>query len=119
VTTTKDKNIYYSGAGNILAMPEFADLSMAHSIFEMLDQAEWWEKVFERTCEISSPYYVLLGQEWGSDELEQCGYIFSSFKIGNVVEGSIGVVGPLRLNYQYIIPTVEYLSKIISEMAEK
>lgn len=118
VTTTNEHDMYFSGTGNILEMPEFANLSLAHSMFEMLDRADWWEDIFERTYAYSSPYYVLLGNEWGLDELYECGYVFAPFRVGGKVKGSIGVVGPLRLNYQYIIPTVEYLSNLISEMAE-
>ncbi len=118
VTTTNDKDLYFSGAGNILEMPEFSNLTLAHSIFETLDRVDWWENIFERCIPYATPFYVLLGTDWGEDNLEECGYVFSTFKVGDKVKGSIGVVGPLRLNYQYIIPTVEYLSNLISEMSQ-
>lgn len=118
VATTSEPIMYFAGAGNILEMPEFADLTLAHSMFEMLDRADWWEDILTRTLAYSTPYYVLMGNEWGMDALYDCGYVFAPFRVGGEVKGSIGVVGPLRLNYQYIIPTVEYLSNLISEMAE-
>jgi heat-inducible transcriptional repressor len=119
IATTNNHDIYYSGAGNILEMQEFANLALAHSVFEMLDHADWWKKAFDKSLGFNDPFYVILGTDWGEETLDECGYIFSTFDVGQGLKGSIGVVGPLRLNYSYIIPTVEYLSNLISEIARR
>jgi heat-inducible transcriptional repressor len=119
IATTNNNEVYYSGAGNILEMQEFSDLVMAHSIFEMLDHSIWWNKVFEKSGNSHDPFYVILGSDWGEQTLADCGYVFSTFDNGQGLKGSIGVVGPLRLNYSYIIPSVEYLSNLISEIAKR
>lgn len=118
IAITDENDIYYAGMGNILEMQEFSDLSLAHTIFEMLDRSSWWTNIFEKRINMNEPFYVILGSDWEEEMLGGCGYVFSTFDAGGV-KGSIGVVGPLRLNYSYIIPTVEYLSNLISEIAKR
>jgi heat-inducible transcriptional repressor len=119
VATTKDNDFYYAGVSKLLEAPEFADLKLAHNLYEMLDQDEWWMHIFERFMQTTDPFCVLMGSEWGDRELFSCGYIFSTFKVNDKIHGSIGVVGPTRLDYSFIIPKVEYLSKLISEVAQR
>ena len=42
--------------------------------------------------------------------------IVSKFKKGNKTAGSLGVIGPMRLDYAKIIPYIEYFTQKISEM---
>lgn len=42
--------------------------------------------------------------------------IVSKIKKGGKTAGSLGVIGPMRINYAKIIPYVEYLSERITEM---
>lgn len=119
IATTKDNDLYYAGVSNLLEAPEFSDLQMAHNLFEMLDRDAWWSQTLERFLNDENPFYVLMGDDFGEDELLSCGYVFSPFRVGREVRGSIGVIGPVRLNYSHIVPKVEYVSRLISELAGK
>ncbi len=119
IAATEENDVYYSGAGNILEMQEFSDLVLAHSLFEMLDNVDWWTNALEKSMEFQNPFYVILGNDWGEENLDRCGYIYSIFNAGGSMKGSIGVIGPLRLNYSRVIPTVEYISNLITEIAKR
>lgn len=113
VTATADGDLYYSGAANILDMPEFYDYELTHHLLAALDRYDFWWDLFEAH---QDPFSILLGEEFGARSLlSQCGYVYTKFQTPHV-SGSIGVVGPSRLNYPYVIPVVRYVGGLIDEM---
>ena len=114
ITTTSGGDIYYSGAANILEMPEFYDFDLTHNVLASLDRFDYWWDLLESQAD---PFAILLGDQMGAQSvLTQCGYIYSKFSSPRV-SGAIGVIGPTRLNYPYIIPIVRYMGNLISEFA--
>ncbi len=113
VTATKDGDLYYAGAANILDMPEFYDYQLTHNLLATLDQFDfWWDLIDEQT----DPFDILLGEVESRGFLDQCGVVYYKFATPHI-SGAIGVVGPSRLNYANIIPVVRYLGGLIGEFA--
>lgn len=116
VTATQDGDLYYAGAANILDMPEFYDFELTHHLLATLDQFEWWWKILEHSTD---PFDIIIGEEVGGPSiLSQCGFIYSKFQLPHGY-GAIGIVGPSRLNYQYVIPLVRYVGGLMNEFATK
>ncbi len=114
ITATDDGDIFYSGVGNLLDMPEFFDYELTHSLFDSIEQFDYWWKLVERH---SDPLVILLGDELGGKALSQCGYVYQRFETPHV-KGSIGVVGPFRLDYPAIVPVVRYMGNLLSEIGK-
>ena len=112
ITTTGDGDLYYAGVGNILDMPEFYDYELTHSLFDTIEQFDYWWKLLEGH---EDQLVILLGDELGEKMLSQCGYIYNKFETPHV-KGAIGVVGPFRLDYPAIVPVVRYMGNLISEL---
>lgn len=115
LATTNEGDLYYAGTANILAMPEFYDINLTRNLLLMLDRVDFWNQLFSRAVETDDPTHVLLGEELG-EFLSPCGFIYSHYRAGSKDEGVIGVVGPTRLDYPYVIPVVRYFSDLVSEM---
>ncbi|MFZ5845081.1 MAG: HrcA family transcriptional regulator [Patescibacteria group bacterium] len=114
LTATREGDLYYAGAANILDMPEFYDYELTHSLLATLDQFDFWWRLLERH---EDPFDIILGEELSSQGLlSQCGFIYRKFETPHVA-GAIGVVGPSRLNYPSLIPVVRYLGDLITEFA--
>lgn len=114
VTTTQDGDLYYAGAANILDMPEFYDFELTHHLLALLDQFDWWWRIVEQH---QDPFTIILGEEFeGSPVMRQCGYIYHKFRLPHGV-GAIGIIGPSRLNYPYVIPMVRYVGGLVDEFA--
>ncbi len=113
VTATDDGDLYYAGASHILDMPEFYNFELTHKLFDLLDRYDfWWETVIGH----DEPFYILLGDEFRPDGLlSQCGFVYSRFTSPHA-KGAIGVVGPVRLNYITVIPTVRYMGSLIGDL---
>ena len=114
VTATKDGDLYYAGAANILDTPEFYDFELTHHLLATLDQFDFWWALLERQAD---PFDILMGDDIGQRNLlSQCGFVYHKFSTPHV-SGAIGIVGPSRLNYPAVIPVVRYVGGLISEFA--
>jgi heat-inducible transcriptional repressor len=115
-TATDDGDLYYSGAANILAMPEFFDYDLTHDLLTTLDQADFWWDILGQQAD---PFDVLLGDAFGPRMfLRQCGVIYYKFTTPKMA-GAIGILGPSRLNYPYLMPVVHYVGTLIGELGSR
>ena len=48
--------------------------------------------------------------------MENSSMILSQYNIGGKSVGNIGVIGPLRINYAQIVPSIEYLTSIVGNL---
>lgn len=116
LATTSEGDLYSAGAANILDMPEFYDIDLTKTILSMLDRFEVWDSLLSQAVG-EDPLHVLFGEELKETYLEPCGFVFIRYDAGRRHSGTIGVVGPYRLNYPMVIPTVRYFGDLISEVA--
>lgn len=114
LTATKDGDLYYAGAANILDMPEFYDYELTHDLLATLDRFDFWWHVLEQEADDFD--VVLGGDPRSTGVLSQCGFVYHKFKTPHV-SGAIGIVGPSRLNYQNVVPVVRYMGGLIIEFA--
>jgi transcriptional regulator of heat shock response len=114
LSATDKGDLFYSGAGNILDMPEFYDFELTHHLFTSLDQFQFWWDLLNIH---DDPFYILLGEEVANESiLSQCGFVYMKFSTP-YAKGAIGVIGPSRLNYQSVIPAVRYIGNLIGELS--
>lgn len=59
---------------------------------------------------------VRIGSENRFKELSNSTTIISRYKIGGKASGAIGIIGPTRMNYAKLIPSIKYLSDIVSKI---
>ncbi len=116
LAATDEGNIYSSGVGNILDMPEFYDIDITKHLLETLDDYTYWWSIISDLVQIDHPLSVLLGEDLKRKFLSECGGVFICFT-SPTHKGAIGVVGPYRLNYSKIIPMVRYMGDLINEIA--
>jgi len=116
ITATEFGDVYYSGVGNILNKSEFFDLDVSKTLFELLDEVNFWEGILRQFYRLDNELMFLLGAEDFRDPIfEPCASVIGEFSNGKV-KGIIGVVGPKRMSYDVIIPQVRYFSNLIGEI---
>lgn len=108
--------VFHSGYANILQIPEFYDIDVTRTVLSLLDEANEVQKLFQK-CFGEGPIHLLIGDELGWEFLEPCGMVFTNFDAGENKKGSLGVIGPNRLNYPQVIPFVRYFGNLIEELA--
>ena len=51
--------------------------------------------------------------------MQECSLITTSYRIGNRTAGSLGVVGPTRMNYSRVISLVDFTAQLVSGVISK
>jgi heat-inducible transcriptional repressor len=59
---------------------------------------------------------VFIGRENKEKAMRDCSVIVTRYGIPGEVGGALGVMGPIRMEYDRAIPTVRFLSKVMSEL---
>lgn len=117
VSATKEGDLFHAGYDHILELPEFYDIDITRTVLSMIDQLDRMQSLFTKSFD-EGPAHLLLGDELGYDYLEPCGMVFANFEAGPKRSGSLGVIGPNRLNYPRVIPRVNYFAGLIEELAK-
>jgi len=116
LTTTADGDMFCAGYANILDMPEFLDIDITRTLLSAIDEAECIRNIFSGQID-DNDIHVLLGDELGPRLNGPYGFIYTKYETPMHLGGEIGVLGPSRLNYTSIIPTVRYFGNLIKELA--
>jgi heat-inducible transcriptional repressor len=114
LATDEDGEIYAAGMANILDMPEFYDIDITRAVLTMLDKVEMLNQITDQLTE-EDQMKIFFGEELGMPFLEPCGFVVTRYKMPNH-KGVLGVIGPSRLNFPVVIPTMRYFSQILSEI---
>jgi heat-inducible transcriptional repressor len=117
IATTNEGEVYCSGYANILEMPEFFDIDVTKNLLEALDEYDAFSAIFNRTNS-ENDVHILIEDELGSPLEGPYGFIFTEYVTPMNISGRIGVLGPARLRYTSIIPTVRYFGNLISSSAK-
>lgn len=118
VATTDDGGFYSSGSHYVLDMPEFFDIDITKALLEVIDEHEYFNNIFSNVEDDEEDVHVFLGEELGPKLQGSYGFVFRRYETPGKFVGRIGVLGPTRLNYNLIIPTVRYYGDLIEEIAQ-
>jgi len=99
------------GTSNILSQPEFEDRRRLQRIFRALEEKEVIYGLFEPTRHRKN-VCVTIGEENPVEELRHCSVVAGSYRFGEL-GGSVGVIGPTRMPYGYMVPLVDYVARAV------
>lgn len=116
LAATDDGNYFISGYANILDMPEFFDIDLTKTLLSAIDEFSCFAPLFENAHD--EEIHVLLGDELGPRLSGPYGFVFKRYVTPDKNGGEVGVIGPARLNYTYVVPTVRYFGNLIEEVAK-
>ncbi|MBW4565544.1 MAG: heat-inducible transcriptional repressor HrcA [Mojavia pulchra JT2-VF2] len=115
--------IMVRGVAEVLRQPEFSQLQQVQTIIHLLEeeQDQLWRLIFEEpeVEDLGKPRVtVRIGAENPLEPIRTCTLITSTYRRGAIPVGSVGVLGPTRLDYENAIAVVaaaaEYLSEAFS-----
>ncbi|TES85686.1 heat-inducible transcription repressor HrcA [Candidatus Aerophobetes bacterium] len=111
----KESEIYIEGKTNILEQPEFADLEKMKAISKAFEEKNLLIKLLDKTMDREG-IQVFIGFESECEEIQDCSLVASSYGSERYGLGTLGVLGPTRMDYSRVIPLVGYTAKSISRV---
>ena len=116
VIATDKGDVYSAGTSNILDMPEFFDIDVTRTVLSLLDEERRIQQLFFERVYGEDPIHIIFGADLGWSFFEPVGLAFTYFDAGHHGKGSLAVIGPCRLNFPYIVPTLRYFSSMINDI---
>lgn len=109
----EESDVYTDGTANILDFPEYRDWIKAKNFFELLDNKSVLNSILEPEIDFID---VTIGSENKFEEMKDLSLIKTTYKINGKVVGSIGILGPTRMNYLKLINEIYVMTKELSNI---
>lgn len=106
-----DGQYYLSGSTKLL---EYSELSkLVRDLLVMLEDRERLQALFDSR---NKDFKILIGKENSSMELSGASVVVTHYDIAGQMAGTVGLIGPVRLDYAKLIPHLEYFAKKLAEV---
>ena len=115
-TSHSDNNIWTSGANNFFKYKDLVENENISSLVETFEKKQELAKLVDINSENSQAgLRVYIGDETNVDSMKDCSVITANCDFGNGIKGTIGVVGPKRMDYEKVIKTIGNTVKSMQE----
>jgi len=118
LSETGESVINIDGIENLLRIPEMVEDIRLKSLLNIIEEKNILKSILEKHIG-SEGIKILIGEEIDNEKVAGCSLVTSSYKIGNKPVGSIGVIGPTRMDYEKVVPLVDYTGKAVSGLLTK
>ncbi|MBI4307277.1 MAG: heat-inducible transcription repressor HrcA [Chloroflexi bacterium] len=104
------------GMRHVLSQPEFATVQIARALVETFEEPKVLASVLEEAL-ARKGFRVVIGAENREEALRSCTIILARYGAGDT-SGTIGVLGPTRMDYSRTIAAVRYLAEVMTELVD-
>jgi heat-inducible transcriptional repressor len=109
-----EDNVCLEGASEILRQPEFRDSAKLDGLLEALQRRTLIFQTLSRAL-LGSDVTVVIGAENHVPTMRECSVVTASYYIGTRERGTIGVVGPTRMDYDRALPAVGFFARTLTQ----
>jgi heat-inducible transcriptional repressor len=106
---------YLDGLNYLLEQPEFVKSQRAHSLMDLVEKRQLGKMLGREEFE-DKEIKVYIGQENKEETIRDYSVVLGSYGLPNEARGTLGVIGPTRMNYEKTIAAVRYLSLVMSAL---
>jgi len=112
----EDENLYYEGANKSFDLPEFKSLELAKNFVNVLDEKDLVLDILNSG--VAKDINVYIGEENDNEKLKDFSIVTFKHSIGDKDLGTIGIIGPKRMDYSKVISVMKYISKKLNNDKE-
>lgn len=114
----ENTQIHLSGTNNILAYPEFSDVEKAKTLFQTLEKKDTLTNLLSDKAKSENGVQICIGNESGIEEMKDCSIVTATYKFGNNMTGTIGILGPTRMDYSQVVSVLNGMVKNIENVLD-
>lgn len=115
----EQERIFLSGTTNMLTQPEFKDVDKVKTILDLLGETPKLAKLFSSVNETGSGIQVRIGSENALEAINDCSLITASYSVEGKPLGTIGILGPTRMDYAKVIQLLDHFRKDLTQAMER
>lgn len=109
----EDEQLHLEGTNRAFELPEFNSLEITKNFINILDTKDLMTDILNTG--LAQDINVYIGEESEKEELKDFSIITFKHRVGNKDLGTIGIIGPKRMNYSKVISVMKYISKKLNE----
>ena len=116
-----DIEIYTSGANNIFRYPELSDNQRASELINTLEEKQMLTELVQDSMadENNTGIQVYIGNETPVQTMKDCSVVTATYELEEGVKGTIGIIGPRRMDYDKVISTLTTLKSQLDTIYKK
>ena len=113
-----EEELVIEGSSYILDYPEFTDVEKMKKIFQAFENKGLLLKLLDKVSRAEG-IKVFIGSESNIQDMVDCTLIASPYKRNGRIVGSVGVIGPTRMDYARVIPVVDFTAQLIGSILDE
>lgn len=117
----EDLEIYTSGATNIFKYPELSDNERARELISAFEEKKQLVNLVAETMnsEENTGIQVYIGNESPMQNMKDCSVVTAAYELGDGMKGTIGIIGPKRMDYEHVLKSMKRLQSELDQMFHK
>lgn len=120
IKADEDLEIYTSGTNNIFRYPELADQQSASDLITTFEEKQLLGHLVESSMEdVESGIQVYIGDETKVQSMKDCSVVTATYELGEGMRGTIGIIGPKRMDYEKVVSTLKTLKHQLDDLYKK
>ncbi|TDI46299.1 MAG: heat-inducible transcription repressor HrcA [Acidobacteria bacterium] len=108
-----DAELLVEGASNLIGSPEFSELGAMRDLFRTLEEKKALIQLLSQVID-GEGVQVVIGAENPQEQLSKCSLVVATYGTETQTRGTLGIVGPTRMEYAKAIALVEHLAGVLS-----
>ena len=115
-----DLEIYTSGATNIFKYPELSDNERARELISAFEEKKQLVNLVAETMnsEENTGIQVYIGNESPMQNMKDCSVVTAAYELGDGMKGTIGIIGPKRMDYDRVVSALKTLTTQLDSIFE-
>ena len=113
----EEEKIYLEGTNKSFELPEFQSLALAKNFVNILDTKEVMLDILNTG--FAEDIQIYIGDENENEDLKDFSIVTFKHSVGDKDLGTIGIIGPKRMNYSKVISVMKYISNKLNNNSEK
>ena len=121
IRAEEDLEIYTSGTNNIFRYPELADQQKASELINTFEEKQLLGELLQdvHSGSENTGIQVYIGEETPVQSMRDCSVVTATYELGDGMKGTIGIVGPKRMDYDKVIGTLRTIQTQLDELYRK
>ena len=114
---TEGAQVLIEGQGALFDRPEFGDAEKIRGFLSAFEEKKKLLELLEQTL-LADGVQVFIGSEAALDQLSDISVISSPYRRAGSSVGSLGIVGPTRMDYRKYVPLVGFAANVLSDLLD-
>jgi heat-inducible transcriptional repressor len=113
------QRVYIEGAAQMAAAPEFNDQSQLHDVLAAIEEKHRIIALLANCIDTPDPVFVQIGVKGMDRAGEHLALISAPYSFQDQSQGTVGVLGPMRMQYERAITAVAFVARAFSETLDR